>query len=90
MLIEKEKYYIISLTCGIWKTKQMTKYNQTESCIQRTNRRLPEGRDVIEEKIRWGRLRGTNFQLQNKQVTYEMYSVGNIVNNYIISSYGDR
>ena len=75
MLIEKEKYCIISLTCGIWKRKQITKYNQTESCIQRTNGILPEGRDVIEEKNRWGRLRGTNFQLQNKQVRYELYSV---------------
>ena len=41
---------------------------------------------------RWGRLRGTDFHLQNKWVTAMkyIYSVGNIVNNNVISLYGDR
>ena len=27
---DKDKYCIISLTCGIWKTKQMNKHNKTK------------------------------------------------------------
>ena len=38
---------------------------------------------------RWVRLRGANFQLQNKCHQYEMYSVGNTVNNFKILLYGD-
>ena len=45
---EKDKYYIISLTCRIEKTTATTKYNKKEadSQIQRRNWRLPveEGR----------------------------------------------
>ena len=38
---------------------------------------------------RWVRLKGANFQLQNKCHRYEMCSVGNTVNNYIILLYSD-
>ena len=31
-----------------------------------------------------------NFQLQNKNHGYEMYSVRNIINNNVMSLYGDR
>ena len=44
-----------------------------------------------EERSRWGRLRGTNFQLQNKMSHGdEMYRVGNIVNNNVVFVYDDR
>ena len=73
------------------KTKQINKHNKTEIelQIQRTNKCLPGGRGVG-EKNREGRLRGTNFQLQNKSHRYEMYNVRYIGNNYIISLYVDR
>ena len=91
---QKEKYkcHIISLICVIYKTKQMNKHNKTEIelWIQRTNKRLPEGRGYQKEKIRWGRLWVTNFQFQNKWVTGEMHSVGNLVNNCVIYLYADR
>ena len=43
---EKDKYCMISLICGIYKTNQMNKHNKTEaeSQIWGTNRWLPEGR----------------------------------------------
>ena len=42
-----------------------------------------------DERNRWGGLRGTNFQLQNKRVNeYEVYGVGNIVDNNGMA-YGD-
>jgi len=43
---EKDKYHMISLTCGIYNTKQIYKHSQTETelQIQKTNRWLPEGR----------------------------------------------
>ena len=36
---EKDKYYMISLICGIYKIKQMNEYNKTktDSQIQKTN-----------------------------------------------------
>ena len=67
--LDKDKY-MISLICGIEKPKQMNKHHkiETDSWIQRRRRWLPEGRGVGEEGNSWGRLRGTNFQLQNKRV----------------------
>ena len=47
---QRDKYCMISLVCGIYKTEQMNK--QTESQIQRTNRWLPEGRGLGVERNR--------------------------------------
>ena len=44
-------------------------------------------REGTKKQVR--KLKGTNFQLQNKCHGYEIYSVGNIVHNYVISLYGD-
>ena len=43
---KKDKHYMISLTCGIYSTKQMYKHSkrEIELQIQKTNRWLPEGR----------------------------------------------
>ena len=34
---EKDKYCMISLTCGIQKIKQTSEYNKTETDLQRTS-----------------------------------------------------
>ena len=47
------------------------------------------GRGVVGWGKRWGKLRGTNFPVQNKQRD-KMYSIGNIVNNNVIFLYGYR
>ena len=41
-----KQHYMISLTCGIYNTKQMYKHSkrEIELQIQKTNRWLPEGR----------------------------------------------
>jgi len=44
---------------------------------------------VEEQWNQWERLGRTDFQLQNECQGYEMYSVGDIVNKYLISLYGD-
>jgi len=44
---KKGKYCMFSLICGIWKTEQMSKYKtEADSQIQRTNKWLPEGREM--------------------------------------------
>ena len=49
------------------------------------SKRMASGVGWEDERNRWGRLRGTNFQLLNKCHRYEIYSVGNTVNNNVIS-----
>ena len=85
---DKDKYCMISLICGILKTKQINITKQKQSYRYREQTRgCQSGGEQGEERNTWGRLRGTNFQLQNKWVTYR---VGNIVKNYVISLYSDR
>ena len=48
-----------------------------------------EEKGVREEIIRGGRLRGTDFQLQNKHHGYKIHSVGNIFNKYAVCLGGD-
>ena len=69
----------------------MNKQNKTEidSQIQRTNG-CQRGNKWGNEWNRWGRLRGTNFQLQNKCHWDEIYAVGNIVPDNVVSLYGDK
>ena len=67
----------------------MNQYNKTEtdSQIQRTNRWLPGVRGVGGWKNRQEKLRGENFQLQ---MTWDgKLSLGNTVNNTLISLYCD-
>ena len=42
---EKDKYHMISLICGLWEIKQISKQNkiETDSWIQRSTWWLPEG-----------------------------------------------
>ena len=48
------------------KTNHKHNKTETESLILRTNMWLPEGSGSRDEGNRQGRLRGTDFQLQNK------------------------
>ena len=43
---DKDKYYMIALICGLYKTQQTGEYNKKEadSLIWRTNQWLPAGR----------------------------------------------
>ena len=67
----------------------MFKHNKTETelWVQRTGE---QSGDCQREggwegqRTKWGRLRGCKKKMSDR---YEMYSVGNIVNNYVISSY---
>ena len=73
------KLDMISLLCGIQKAKQMNIYNKTERPINtESNRWLSEGlrRGVGGKWNRWGRLRDTNFQVQNKWVTEIKFKYG--------------
>lgn len=49
----------------------MNKHNksETESQTQRINKRLPVGEGCGDERSGCGRVRGANFQLQNKRIT---------------------
>ena len=63
---------------NITKWKQSHRYKeQTDGCQR--------GGWWGDERKRWGRWKGTNFQSQNKWVTVMKCSVGNRVNNYVIS-----
>ena len=67
--LDKDKYSVLQFVYGI-KKKTNHKHNktETESLILRTNMWLPEGSGSRDEGNRQGRLRGTDFQLQNKWV----------------------
>ena len=41
---EKDKYYMISLICGILKKKANEKKTETDSQTQKTNLQLPKGK----------------------------------------------
>ena len=74
----------------IWNLKNNEQIQWNISRVARTNKWLPEGGGWEEKRNRWKKIRGYNLQLQNKWFRYKMHSVGNIVNNYIISLYGDK
>ena len=58
----KDKYHMISLTCGIWKTEQMNKHNKRNRVIDTENKQVIAGEGGVgNERNRWGRLRGTNY-----------------------------
>jgi len=57
---------------------------QKESWRKRTNRWLPEGMGVQEERNRWGRWQGTNIQFQNKW-TAGMRCTAREHSNYVMS-----
>ena len=67
------------------------KCNKTETELQilRANRWLSERRRWMEKRNRCGRLQGTNFGCKISH-RYEMYSVGNTVNNHEIYLYAKR
>ena len=74
----------------------MNKCNKTETelQIQRTNKWLPEGREVGEgEKQRKEKQGEGEQQVQTSSGKinrrYEMYNSGNTVNSYVLYSYGD-
>ena len=67
---EKDKYCMISF---IWNLKKQNKWtNITKHRITNTENKQVVSRGEVgckDERNRWGRLRGTNFQLQNKWAT---------------------
>ena len=70
----------------------MNKHNKTEtdSKIQRTNRWLPDGRGMGAGKKQVREIKRYKLSVA-KYINHgdEMYSVGNIVNNYVVSLCGD-
>lgn len=61
---------------------------QKQSSIQSTNRRVPEesgGKREVSERDK----EVQTFNCKIKEHRYEMYSVGNKANNYILSLYRD-
>ena len=66
---------------NISKHKQSYKYREQMGVLQREG---VGGKEML------GRLRGTNFQLQNKWVMCMKCTVRNIVNKYVISLYSDN
>ena len=100
---EKDIYCLISLTCGILKSKQMSKQNKTEPKlqIQSTNRFRQTEQKGSEQIGQRGDIVGagsTQVRQTKKykfsivtQMSYgcEMYSAGKTVNNYVISLYDD-
>ena len=73
---EKDKYHIISLICGIIKTKQTNK-TESNSHTQRTHWGLPKGKRVggCVKKVKG--LRSANWYLQNSHRDVKC-STGNI------------
>ena len=57
-----DKYGMISLNCGIWKTKLTNKHNWMVTVTDAERRWLSEDREEGEERRRQGRLSVTNFQ----------------------------
>ena len=72
------------------KTNEQIQQNRNRVIDTDNNLGVARGLGVGDERNRWGRLRGTNFQLQNKMShRYEIHSMRNIVSNSGISLYVD-
>ena len=80
---KKDRYRMVSLICGIYKTKQMNKHNKTNRDTDTENKEVVAGG-------RGGGGIGTNLQLQNNCHRDEIYCLGNAVNKNRISLYGDK
>ena len=84
---------MISLRCGIRKTKQMDKENKTErgTQIHETNCWLPEeGEGLGAAKIGEGDQKVQTYHYKLSKSWGEKLSIGNIVNNTVMTQYSDR
>ena len=86
---DKDKYHMILYVESKEKTNQVNKYNKTEIVIDTANKEMIARQEwgQGEERNRLERLRSTNFWLSNKLGTDMKCTLGNIVNNYVISLY---
>ena len=57
---------MISIICGILKTNKQTQQNRNSIIDTKNKQVVARGVGWVDKKNRWGRLKGTNFQLQNK------------------------
>ena len=84
---DKDKYHMILYVESKEKTNQVNKYNKTEIVIDTANKEM-----IARGEEDWGR-RGKVREIKRYKLSitkhmshrYEMYSVGNMVNIYIMS-----
>ena len=92
----RERQIQFDFTC-MWNLKSKTNEQnkmKTHSWVRRTNKCLPEGtgRGVGGGGNDWNRWGKFNVQASNYKISHGkiMYSIGNTVNNIVVTLYGDR